>query len=306
MREGTSIDNEREAGRVTVVGTGAIGSAVSRRLLSAGREVVVWNRTANRTTDLVAAGAVAAQSLKAAVMASELTLVTLKTYEAVQDVIDQLDGDLSGRTIVVLCTGSPSDARLACERVKQLGAHYIDGGVQTSPEDIGTDVATILYSGSEAGFERHRPTLGLLSAPRFVGTSPQAAAVWDITLFGVWYDAQLGLLRALEGAMAAGIDIGQFVETAGIQLGHVVDAASGTAAELQDSDYPRGPADLSEHLVVVRQLIEMRAASRLGDGGLSHAADVIEALIRKGRGAEGLTATAGREPGPKQEGPDHP
>lgn len=302
MKEKTTKDNESAEDRVTVVGTGAIGSAVSRRLLSAGREVVVWNRTVSRTKELVEAGAVAARSLQASVSASELTLVTLKTYEAVQDAFDQLDGDLSGRTIAVLCTGSPSDAQLACERVKQLGAYYIDGGVQTSPGDIGTDMATILYSGSEAAFERHRQTLELLSTPRFVGTSPQAAAVWDITLFGVWYDAQLGLLRALEGVMAAGIDIAEFVETAGIQLGHVVEAASGTAAELQDSVYPRGPADLSEHLVVVRQLIEMRTASRLGDGGLPHVGGVIEALIREGRGAEGLTAIAGRESGDRPAG----
>jgi len=293
MAQHVDPDDASAAATVTVVGTGAIGSAVARLLLAADRAVVVWNRTASRTQELVDTGAVVAPSLQAAVKASALTLVTLKDYSAVQEVLDQLDGELSGRTIAVLATGSPADARTAWERVRQLGAHYIDAGVQTSPEDLGTDLATILYSGSVVAFERHRQTLQLLSTPRFVGTSPEAAAVWDLALFGLWYDAQLGLLRALETVRAAGIDIDEFVDTAIIQLGHVVKAAPATATELRTADYPRGPADLEEHLVVVRQLIELRSTTQLGDGGLARVDDVIESLIAEGRGHQGLTATVG-------------
>ncbi len=293
MTEIAEIDKNQAATTVTVVGTGAIGRAVSRRLLSAGREVTVWNRTASRTKELAEAGATVAMSLQAAVTASELTLMTLKDYDAVQDAFAQLDGDLSGRTIVVLCTGSPPDAQKAWARVKQLGAHYIDGGVQTSPEDIGTDAATILYSGSQAAYKRHQQTLELLSTSRYIGTSPQAAAIWDIALFGVWYDAQLGILRALEAVKAVDIDLDEFAKTAGVQLGHVVDATRSTATELRDGEYPAGPVTLNEHLVVVRQLIEMRTSSRLGNGGLSHVRGVIESLIAEGRGDQGLTATVG-------------
>ena len=107
-----------------------------------------------------------------------------------------------------------------------------------------------------------------------------------------WYDAQLGLLRALDTVKAAGIDIDAFAQTAVIQLEHVMRATATTASELRQGDYPRGPADLHEHLVVIRQLIEMRARSQLGDGGLAHAADLIESLVADGRGDQGLNATA--------------
>lgn len=95
----------------------------------------------------------------------------------------------------------------------------------------------------------------------------------------------------METVGAAGIDLDDVVETAAIQLGHVVEAAPTTAAELRDADHPRGPADLEEHLVVVRRLIEMRTRSQLGDGGLPHIERVIDALMRQGRGHQGLTAT---------------
>jgi hypothetical protein len=124
---------------------------------------------------------------------------------------------------------------------------------------IGSDAATILYSGSRAAFEQHRATLDLLSGPRFVGDAPEAAAVWDLALFGVWYDAQLGLLRALDAVRAAGMDVAGFAGPVGVQLGHVV--------------------------------TELRAGRPLGDGGLSQVAARIETLIADGRGGAGLTAT---------------
>ncbi|WP_196255714.1 NAD(P)-dependent oxidoreductase [Micromonospora sp. WMMD558] len=287
------VDVGKSAPRIAVIGTGAIGGAVVHRLLGDGRHVTVWNRTEGRARDLVVAGALPARSVREAVSSSTLVFLTLKDYAAVEQCLGQLDMDLSGQTIVGMYTGSASEARLAAQRVAGLGAQYIDAGIQASPEVIGTDAATILYSGSPEAFEQHRATLELLSKPRFVGEAPEAAAVWDLALFGVWYDAQLGLLRALETARAAGINVLEFSRTASTQLGHVVAAVPATVSEMQQGIYPAGPADLTEHLTVVRHLIELRAGRRLSDGGLPEVAAKIEALIADGRGGEGLTATAG-------------
>lgn len=284
-------------GSVAVLGTGAIGTAVVRRLLATGTDVVAWNRTAARLADLAAAGVRPAATPGEAVAAGDLTLVALTDYRAVLDVLGQLEPPLSGRTIAVLCTGTPDDARAAAERVAALGADYLDAGVQTAPENIGTDDAVILYGGSPDAFARHRDTLSQLSPPRFVGATPEAAAVWDLALFGIWYDAQLGLLRALQLAADAGIDLDEFTQTAATQLGHVVAAAPDTAAELAAADYPRGPASLDEHLPLVRQLVEMRAGSRLGDGGLAEIGRVVERLIDRGHGAAGLTAVLSDQTG---------
>jgi 3-hydroxyisobutyrate dehydrogenase-like beta-hydroxyacid dehydrogenase len=289
--------------RVAVIGTGAIGTAVARALLAGGREVAVWNRTRDRTTAAVEAGARAAASAAEAVGDSTLALLTLKDYRGVHEVLDQMTGDLSGHTVAVLCTGTPADARRTAERVVGLRAAYMDVGVQAAPEMIGTEAATLLYAGSAEAFERHRDTLRLLSEARFVGRAPEAAAVWDLALFGLWYDAQLGVLRALDVARAAGLDLQEFADTARIQLGHVVDAVPGTVSEVLTSAFPAGPASLDEHLPVVRQLIELRSSSPLGDGGLVPVTDLIAALTEAGRGHEGLTATLDRKgtPQPPQE-----
>ncbi|GIF00639.1 6-phosphogluconate dehydrogenase [Paractinoplanes rishiriensis] len=273
--------------RITVIGTGAIGGAVTRRLLAAGRDVVVWNRTAARVAPLVAAGARPADSIAAATASSRLVLLTLTDYAAVRECLAQFDGHRPGLTVVALCTGTPHDAQQAA----QQAARYLDGGVQAAPEAIGTASATFLFSGSRDAFDEHAATLGLLGSVRFVGEAPEAAAIWDLTLFGVWYDAQLGLLRALETVRAAGVDVTDFAGTAGKQLGYVVSAVTGTAAEVQRGVYPSGPATLPEHLTVIRQLLEHRAGHRLGDGGLAAVAARIETLVAAGHGSDGLTAT---------------
>lgn len=279
---------------ITIIGTGAIGTAVAHRLLDAGREVAVWNRTQHRLTGLVEAGARPVDSVAAAVSSSDLVLLTLTDYRAVADCLAAMRPDQAGRTIVALCTGTPAEAQKTAELVAGMGARYLDAGVQASPDTIGTDRATILYGGDRAAYELHLDTLRLLGPPRFVGDAPAAAAIWDLALFGVWYDAQLGLLRALDTVRAAGIDITDFARTAGTQLGHVVNSAAATAIELLEADYPPGPANLGEHLTVLRHLIEQRSGSPLGDGGLPIVAARIEALLADNRSGEGLTAVVDR------------
>jgi 3-hydroxyisobutyrate dehydrogenase-like beta-hydroxyacid dehydrogenase len=287
------VDVKKSTRTVTVIGTGAIGRAVVHRLLATGHEVTVWNRTEGRAAELVAAGAVLAGSVQEAMSSSALVLLTLKDYAAVEQCLAEVDAELSGKTIVGMYTGTANEARLAAQRVTSLGGQYLDAGLQSTPEMIGTDAATIVYGGSRQGFDQHQPTLELLSRPRLVGEAPEAAAVWDIVLFGVWYDAQLGLLRAIDAARAAGIDVVEFSQTAHTQLGYVVDEVSATVAEIQQGTYPPGPATLTEHVTVLRHLIELRTGGRLGDGGLADVVSRVEALIADGRGDEGLTATIG-------------
>ncbi|GIE28222.1 6-phosphogluconate dehydrogenase [Actinoplanes italicus] len=279
------------ADRIAVIGTGAIGTAITHRLLTTGHPVTVWNRTPDRTTTLTAAGAHRAATPAEAVTSATLTLLTLTDYTAVHQVLDTLPPGLDGHTIAALCTGTPDDARTAAHQATHRGARYLDAGVQAGPDAFTTGTATVLYSGDRTAFDQHTETLARLGPPRFVGDTPHAAAVWDLTLFGLWYDAHLGLLRALDTARTAGIDLDEFAATATTQLGHVVTAVPATVSELRTGHHPPGPATLPEHLTVVRQLLTMRAGTTLGDGGLPAVAARIEALLAQGRHQQGLTAT---------------
>jgi 3-hydroxyisobutyrate dehydrogenase-like beta-hydroxyacid dehydrogenase len=279
--------------QVSVLGTGAIGTAVARALLAAGRPVRVWNRTARRASLALAAGAEPAATAEEAVETSPLTLVCLTDRAAAASVLStlpRLEESSPRRTVVLLTTGTPDEAAATHRLLHDRGLNHLDAGVQTAPEDVGSRRARFFLAGERAAFDRHRQTLELLGEAHWVGADPTAAAVWDLALFGLWYDAQLGLLRALELTQAAGVDPHDFVEAAVAQLGHVVAGASATADEVAAGDHPAGPASLAEHLPLLRQLVESRRGARTGDGGLVTAERLVADLVSDGAGDLGLTA----------------
>lgn len=286
----TIMVSDNVTATVGVLGTGAVGSQVAKVLLAADRRVTVWNRTGARTRSLVREGATAAATAAGAAAAGQLVIACLTDYAAVRDVLDATADVLGGKTFLALTTGSPEEARAAAALATAAGAGYLDGGLQSAPAAIGTDSATIFYSGPVDVFTRHRDTLALLGPAGHAGTDPGAAAVQDLALFGLWYDAQLSYLRTLETVRAAGIDVTDFAPLAATQLGHVVAGAADTAREITAGTYPRGPADLTEHEPVLEKLVALRAGQRLGDGQLDLALRLVREHIAHGRGDEGLNA----------------
>lgn len=73
--------------RVTVLGTGIMGSALARSLVRAGHTVTVWNRTAARAELLHHDKATVAETVEAAVRGAEAVLLTLFDEAAVLDVM---------------------------------------------------------------------------------------------------------------------------------------------------------------------------------------------------------------------------
>ncbi len=280
---------------VTVLGTGSIGTAVARVLLGAGREVHVWNRTPGRAAGLVGEGALLAPSAADAVDRSHLTLVSVTDHAAVQSLLEGLPGrPRAGTTVVLLTTGSPEEVRRSARLAASRGLTCLGAGVQTAPTDVGTPRALFLYAGERPVFERHRDDLEVLGPARWVGPHPSTAAELDQALFGLWYDAQIGLLRAFEMTGNAGVPPTELVALAAAQLRHVVAGVETTARELAERDYPRGPASLAEHAPVLARLRESRRASRLGDGGLGEVARVVEELASGPGSGRGLTAVLDR------------
>jgi len=89
------------ASPVTVIGLGPMGQAMARALLAAGRQVTVWNRTPSRADDLVTGGATRAETPSDAVSAAELVVLSLTDYQAMYDILGNVDDAvLAGKVIV--------------------------------------------------------------------------------------------------------------------------------------------------------------------------------------------------------------
>ena len=141
--------------RIAVLGMGNMGKAFTTRALERAHLVTVWNRSAGRATDLVAKGAVEAESPKAAVLGSDVVLVVLADDAAVLEVCLGDDGALAslGPTAVLanISTVSPDTVR----RLAGAGpeGRVLDSPVMGSPSLIAAGMGSFLIGGPSTAVE---------------------------------------------------------------------------------------------------------------------------------------------------------
>ena len=195
---------------ITVVGLGAMGTALAEAFLNKGHAVTVWNRSPAKAEPLVAKGAVLAASVEEAVRSSPLIVVCLLVYDTVHEALGPAGAALSGRTLVNLTNGTPEQARAMSGWAAKHGASYVDGGIMAVPPMIGGPHALILYSGSGQAFEAFSGQLGALGTSKYLGEDAGLAPLYDISLLTGMYGMLAGTLHALALTGAAGIPAGEF------------------------------------------------------------------------------------------------
>lgn len=142
---------------ISVIGLGAMGSALATTLLKAGHPVTVWNRSAAKATPLIMLGATLAPSVSEAIAAGDITLICVDNYAVSQQLLDEASNTVTGKLVVQLSTGSPQGARTLEGWCHSRGACYLDGAILCFPDQIGTTDASIICSGANAAFSEAEP-----------------------------------------------------------------------------------------------------------------------------------------------------
>lgn len=180
---------------VTVIGLGAMGSAIAHALLGAGLGVTVWNRTASRMGPAAAAGAEAAAGPDGAIAASPLSIFCIDDYRATQAILERpaVREAVAGRTLVQFSTGTPREAREGERWAKKHGAQWLDGAILAYPREVGHS-ALVFVAGDGPVFERHRRVLDALTDElRYLGAAVGAAAALDLAVLSYYLGSHLGL-----------------------------------------------------------------------------------------------------------------
>ncbi|MFD7066914.1 NAD(P)-dependent oxidoreductase [Streptomyces sp. NPDC059913] len=225
---------------LTLLGLGAMGTALARAWLAEGHPLTVWNRTPARAAALVGEGARAADDAAAAVAANRLVVVCLLDDASVATVLDGVD--LAGKDLVDLTTGTPAEARARARWAQERGARYLDGGIMAVPPMIGVPGAGgyILHSGSRELFEEHRETLGVPAGATWVGTDPGFAALYDMALLGAMYGMFAGAAHAFALIRKEDVDPVAFAPLLADWLVAMAPSVHRTAANLSSGDYTEG------------------------------------------------------------------
>jgi 3-hydroxyisobutyrate dehydrogenase len=226
--QNTRTRTEQKMSTVAFIGLGNMGIGMAGRVLAAGHELHVYNRTASRAESLVRGGARQYSTPSEACAGADAVIAMVADDLASRTVWTGPSGILSASTVpgafAVECSTLSHDWVMELAReAKRQGLRYIDAPVTGLPDAAATGELTLLVGASALDLEAARGLLGTISRRILhfgaIGT-------------GTVYKLMINLLGAVQIASAAeGMAI---AERAGLDLNIVAEAiATGQAASPQ-------------------------------------------------------------------------
>lgn len=198
---------------VGFLGLGSMGAALARRLVDAGHDVHVWNRSRGAVDDLVAAGAVACAA-PADALAFEVSFSMLADDAAALGVLDAgTVASAPGGVHVNLASISPAAAAELRSRFAAAGSGYVAAPVLGRPAVAAEGKLNVLVAGEAAAVETAAPFLELFAARLWPlgAEAPTANAVKIAVNYDIIHAIQaIGESVAL--VEARGVDPRLFVE----------------------------------------------------------------------------------------------
>ncbi len=152
--------------RLAFVGTGTMGDPMARRLLGAGHQVTVHDRSDVAVERLMSVGATSAPSAAAAAAGAEAVFLSLPGPDQVHDAVAGPDGVLAAEPppalIVDLSTNSPEVVAELAAACSAVGVGFLDAPVSGGLAKAVDGTLTVMVGGSEASFAQAEPLLASL------------------------------------------------------------------------------------------------------------------------------------------------
>ncbi|MFD3372969.1 MULTISPECIES: NAD(P)-dependent oxidoreductase [unclassified Streptomyces] len=272
---------------MSVLGLGAMGTALAGALVKAGHATTCWNRSPGKADELVAQGAELAATARDAILGSRLVIACLLDHASVHEVLDPISAELAGRTVVNVTTTSPAQSRELAEWAAQAGVAYLDGGIMAVPDMIGRPGASILYSGSAEVFDEYKPLLELWGTASYFGEDAGLASLYDLALLAGMYVMFAGFMHGAAMVAPVGMTAGEFAALAAPWLTAMTGGFQGFAEVIDGGDYTVA----GQQSLAFSDLGDLVAAS--ADQGIStEVVDMVQRLVRRqidaGHGEEGF------------------
>jgi 3-hydroxyisobutyrate dehydrogenase len=199
--------------KVGYIGLGNLGKAMARRLVSQGTDLIVWNRTRDKASDL---GVEIAETPSALMSKVDVAFMNLFDSAAVHEVLTGKNGVLSGACggkIVIDTTTNHFEQVLSFhDMLTKLGGHYLEAPVLGSVIPASQGALTVLVSGDHSAFERARPFIEKIGKSVFYLNKPSLATKMKLINNLVLGSLMAALAEAVAFGEDTGIDKGQILD----------------------------------------------------------------------------------------------
>ena len=167
--------------KVGFIGLGRMGQAMARRVLDAGHELAIYNRTAAKGADLAKAGASAAASISEVCKGRDAVITMLADDAALNEVALGNDGLIAslGADCIHVAMGTHSVAliRTLTEAHAQAKRQFVAAPVLGRPEAAAEGQLGVVPAGPAAAVTRCQPLFDVIGRRSFAaGENPESAA----------------------------------------------------------------------------------------------------------------------------------
>jgi 3-hydroxyisobutyrate dehydrogenase-like beta-hydroxyacid dehydrogenase len=245
---------------IGMIGLGLLGSAIARRLLQSGYEVIGYDLDSQRRTALSADGVAVASSAADTVDGCDKVILSLPTTEIVAKVIAGISNALRpGQFVIDTTTGEPEAIVAVATELAKKGVHYLDATVAGSSSQAQSGDVLMLVGAREEDFAACQSLLVQLAREVHHIGPPGAGAKLKLV-----HNLILGLNRAV---LAEGLS---FARSLGLDAERTLDVLRASAAysRVMDQKGQRmvsnnfdPEARLSQHLKDVRLMLEAGSAA---------------------------------------------
>jgi 3-hydroxyisobutyrate dehydrogenase-like beta-hydroxyacid dehydrogenase len=198
---------------VSVIGIGAMGSALVEALAASGVEVTAWNRTRDKAEAASGPRVRLADSVAKALRSSPLAVLSVSDQELARTLVEEAEEDLTAKVVASTSFVTPDQARVLQAAVVAAGGRYLDLSIPAYPSEVRARAGVFLISGDRAGYEAHRERFERIGRVSFVDDAPGAAYISEMAVLLAYLPMAVGLLQGLRMCEQHGIPAGWFNET---------------------------------------------------------------------------------------------
>lgn len=212
--------------KIGLIGLGLMGRPMGMNLLKAGHRLTVWNRTASRADELVAAGATLAKTPREAAADADVLLTMVSDPPALEEVlwgagaggrgIGRSDAALpalkSGSIYIDSSTVSPDMARKIAAACAEKGVRFLDAPVTGGDWGAKKGELVFMIGGDEQTLKAVEPILGVMGKRWFLLGPNGAGQTIKLAMNSILALEVQALSEALALVTAAGLSGEKLIE----------------------------------------------------------------------------------------------
>jgi 3-hydroxyisobutyrate dehydrogenase len=275
--------------RIAWIGTGVMGASMCGRLMDAGFDATVHNRTRRKAEPLLAGGAAWAETPKHAAEGADVVFSMVGYPQDVREAILGPNGALAGcrpgAVIVDMTTSQPALAEEIAAAAQQRGVVAIDAPVSGGDVGARNGTLSIMIGGDEPTIAALEPCWRAMGSKWLRHGGPGAGQHAKMVNQTLICTGMVGVCEALLYAYRAGLDLNRVLES----------VASGAAGSWSLSNLgPRmirgdfAPGFFVEHFLKDMAIIlEESRRMQLALPGVALAEQLYRALAAQGHGRDG-------------------